>query len=265
MFYIRTNRVFLPEFISKTESEFAQLEDVNGKFISGYVRFTSPYPKGTVVNTFPQNQTQSTTKNAEGLLVRATSNYAITDTVDVTITPGYTGVGGTISGTAIVIFKGNYVYLFSCLGDGITDLNDETQTITLSWDTDEIIVTNDYGVELSPAEYVYNLLGINYIVDINSTGTMLSVGGEAYELTTIDGVERLPVANYTRIRTITSGNVMTTQQQQIDPYKVTAFYNPIYVSNMSNDLIPAITEGRIEDEVVLSPATILRWKQLLGL
>ena len=261
MFYIRTNRVFLPEFISKTESEFAQLEDVNGKFISGYVRFTSPYPKGTVVNTFPQNQTQSTTKNAEGLLVRTTSNYTITDTVDVTITPGYAGVGGTIFGTAAVIFKGSYVYLFSCLGDGITDINEGTQTITLSWDTDEIIVTNDYGVEISVAEYVYTLIGTNYIIDINATGTMLSLGGEAKDL---NSQGKLPIVNYTDNLNTTQGAVIGNDKTMV-PLTVTAIQNPLYVLNDIDAFVPAITDGIIEDEIVMKPEIARQWATILAI
>ena len=267
MFFIRTNGVFPPEFIAKTEEQFAQLEDIAGNHISGYIRFNSPYPQGTVISCFPNQPQPSITKRVDGLLVRDRDNYTSTSTISYSISPGYWdkqqhthALTGTVSAP---IIKGNYVYLY--INAGVSSdyrLDEGTQVITISWDNDSTIVTNDFGVEISLAEYIYNLIGVNFIVDINATGTMLSLGGEAIDL---DNQNKWPstVQNYTQNEHPEQGTSTSTPKLG-EPLSITAVQNPFYVLNTDDEFIPAITEGVLEDEIVLKSEVAQAWATLLS-
>lgn len=262
MFFIRTDGVFFPEFIVKTEEQFAQLEDVNGRYISGYIRFDSPYPKGTVLSCYPNQSQSSTERLASGLLVRSKNDYSETSTININISPGDSEGTPLVGVTAPPILKGNHVYLFVNIGasEG-QELDVGTQIITISWDIDTTIVTNDYGVEISLAEYVYTLIGTNYIIDINATGTMLSLGGEAKDL---NSQGKLPVVNYTDNLNTTQGAVIG-NDKTMTPLTVTAIQNPLYVLNDIDAFVPAITDGIIEDEIVMKPEIARQWATILAI
>ena len=262
MFFIRTNGVLPSEFIEKSEGQFAQLEDVNGRYISGYIRFDSPYPKGTVLSCYPTQSQSSTERLASGLLVRSKNDYSETSTINISISPGDSEGTPLVGVTAPPIIKGNYAYLFVNIGvaEG-QELDVGTQIITVSWDTDTTIVTNDYGVEISVAEYVYTLIGINYIIDINATGTMLSLGGEAKDL---NSQGKLPIVNYTDNSNNTQGAIIG-NDKTMAPLTVTVIQNPLYVSNDIDAFVPAITDGIIEDEIVMKPEIAQQWATILAI
>ena len=133
-------------------------------------------------------------------------------------------------------------------------------------------LTNDFGVSVTCSDFKLVSQGLNYILDINPTGTMLSMGGVA-----IDDVED---TNNNGIRKYTPSDNPTVDadnSRSVAP-RITALYNAVYVANPTNSptyqpdpsvekynkLIPAITEGIIEDEIVISPGTHNTWTTRLA-
>ena len=233
--FIRSDLLITPqEFDEKT---FESYDSDTGTYLCGYIKFNSTYAS----NLTGLHNLTGPISTLQG--IKPSGNVSCS-------------ISGITSSNIhkTILFTNKAVYIYIYVNNTSPRLN-YTFLCTLSQVLNDFGVTVNFDGNISLSTIIYS---INCILDINADGSVVAIGSNA-----TDNISE--ISSYTGIRTITSNNVTTTQQQQIDPYRITAFYNPIYVSNINNDLIPAITEGRIEDEVVLSSATILRWKQLLGL
>ena len=120
--------------------------------------------------------------------------------------------------------------------------------------------TNDYGLAISYSGSD-SLQGAYYILDINANGDMVSFGGKSYDKvsTKFDATD---VPNYTTNAHKEYGSYGKPAKDG-EPSTVLAIYNPLYVEGAEAKLVPALTEGIIEDEVVLSSETLRVWNSLL--
>lgn len=130
------------------------------------------------------------------------------------------------------------------------------------------IVTNDFNV---PVTFSAKLIsqGMNFILDINKTGTMWSMGGIAYDDLSNEYIRKYtPTPETSAIAEYYGSNE---DNHREEASRITALYNAIYVANApagisGNDkkLIPALTEGRVEDEVIMTPPTLQNWDTILS-
>ena len=245
--FIRTNsNITSTAFKNMSESEFASHSVDTGQYICGYVKFNVGYSAGT------------------SILLRAGSNsvkglLGTTDKrIDISTTNGQ--APSSTSPTVSMIFSGNTIYLYCT-----KDIGRNQETITYYANLVLNNVKNDYGVYLkntTESGNVYKLSvvipSVHYTVDINANGNMLAFGGKSYDKMTGGSFDTQYIPTYTHI-TNTRGF------ESVSPDTVLAVYDPIYVANASQSLIPAITEGKIEDELILSATTISTWKQILGI
>lgn len=252
--FIRTDsNITSTEFKNMSESEFASHSKDSGQWICGYVKFSVGYSAGTNIIL------RAGSTSVKGLL--GTTNKRI----DISTISGK--APSSTSPIVSKIFSGNTIYLYCT-----KDIGDSQETTTYYANLVLNNVKNDYGVYLknttesgTESGNVYKLSvvipSVHYTVDINANGNMLAFGGKAYDKTTSGSFDTQYVPIYTHI-TNTGGIV---EFESVSPDTVLAVYDPIYVANASQSLIPAITEGKIEDELILSDDTIRTWKQILGI
>lgn len=198
----------------------------DGKCICGYIKFSSSYsiPSDDSIRNLAGNVTSGSNfvgiKPSQGITT-ALSNHSITNTI-------------------VVDTQSIYIYI-----------NVENTDPTLSYDLSCTLtnIVNDFAVPVTfngEITFLVNIPGINYIVDVNKNGTMLTIGG----LSSDD----LTAYKYTKTD---SGN-------EVQAGRVTGLFNPVFTLNEDNEIIPVMSEGRVEDKILLSDTTIEKWTRILN-
>lgn len=198
----------------------------NGKCVCGYIKFSSSYsiPSDDSIRNLAGNVTSGS--NFVGItpsqgITTALSNHSIINTI-------------------VVDTQSIYIYI-----------NVENTDPTLSYDLSCTLtnIVNDFAVPVTfngEITFLVNIPGINYIVDVNKNGTMLTIGG----LSSDD----LTAYKYTKTD---SGN-------EVQAGRVTGLFNPVFTLNEDNEIIPVMSEGRVEDKILLSDTTIEKWTRILN-
>lgn len=240
--FIRTDRqISFSAFKQLSEEEFRSLSRDNGSYICGYVKFASSYSSNSTIRLL-----SGPNKPVSGL-VNASGNSYKNITIDGTDSYGNTD-------NAEVYFNGNSVYAYYSVS-GISE------TITYYAKTLFNEIRNDYGATVSCQNTVV-LPGIYYIADISRDGKMVAFGGTAFD--NVSTADPLPISKYTDNdypeEGVTDAHPAKTQIAS----DVFAVYNQFYVADESKTLVPAITDGIIEDEIVLDSNTLITWKPILS-
>lgn len=214
------------EGYSNAESFLMNQHRDDGKCLCGFIKFSSSYsiPSDDSIRNLAGNVTSGSNfvgiKPSQGITT-ALSNHSITNTI-------------------VVDTQSIYIYI-----------NVENTDPTLSYDLSCTLtnIVNDFAVPVTfngEITFLVNIPGINYIVDVNKNGTMLTIGG----LSSDD----LTAYKYTKTD---SGN-------EVQAGRVTGLFNPVFTLNEDNEIIPVMSEGRVEDKILLSDTTIEKWTRILN-
>lgn len=198
----------------------------NGKCLCGYIKFSSSY-------SIPSDDS---IRNLAGNVISGSNFVGLTPSQGITTALS----NHSITNTIVVDTQSIYIYI-----------NVENTDPTLSYDLSCTLtnIVNDFAVPVTfngEITFSVNIPGINYIVDVNKNGTMLTIGG----LSSDD----LTAYKYTKTD---SGN-------EVQAGRVTGLFNPVFTLNEDNDIIPVMSEGRIEDKILLSDTTIEKWARILN-
>lgn len=174
-----------------------------------------------------------------------------------------------------VVISGTNVYLvFETSNTGGNPVVDPSVNYAISVNFGTT-VTNDFKVAVSCSTRIVNQ-GLNYVLDVNTDGTMLSMGGVSVD--NVSDIPNNPLRKYTPTPEARDSATIDAADDanRAVPQRLTALYNNVYIANSTsassyhpggtkyNKLIPALTEGRLEDEVVVTPDTLTNWNTRLN-
>lgn len=197
------------------ESTFASLEDEEGTWLIGYVKYTSPYTSSEELKNF----------NGEKILLKGLHSVSAAN-ID-TVYENLAVVSILQSGTSTVIaeniyqqtvvFKDNFVYLLCLTSSGILSTS-YSYVVSVSAPDTSYNAYNDYNILTTAiADVRIPVQSLYLIADVNSNGSMVSIGGKA-----VDDVSTLPV-----ITPIGAGSFTTPAYSETGPTAESADGTPV--------------------------------------